>query len=39
LFCKPILVTITDMSIQLLIVGIHLARSTRGRPCAPPQGF
>jgi len=24
------------MSIQLLIIGIHLARSTRGRPCAPP---
>lgn len=25
------------MSIQVLIVGIHLARSTRGKPCAPPQ--
>jgi len=24
------------MSIQVLIVGIHLARSTRGKPCAPP---
>jgi len=24
------------MSIQALIVGIHLARSTRGKPCAPP---
>jgi hypothetical protein len=27
------------MSIQVLIFGIHLARSTRGKPCAPPQGF
>eukprot|EP01034_Spumella_vulgaris_P041171 gene41171-50963_t len=25
------------MSIQVLIFGIHLARSTRGKPCAPPQ--
>jgi hypothetical protein len=25
-----------SMSIQVLIVGIHLARSTRGKPCAPP---
>ena len=24
------------MSIQVLIVGIHLARSTRGKPGAPP---
>jgi hypothetical protein len=24
------------MSIQFLIFGQHLARSTRGRPCAPP---
>jgi len=24
------------MSIQALIVGIHLARSTRGKPGAPP---
>jgi hypothetical protein len=28
-----------SMSIQVLIFGIHLARSTRGKPCAPPQGF
>jgi hypothetical protein len=34
---KPIPVTIIVMSIQVLIVGIHLARSTRGKPCAPPQ--
>jgi len=27
------------MSIQVLIFGIHLARSTRGKPCAPPQVF
>jgi hypothetical protein len=27
------------MAIQVLIFGIHLARSTRGKPCAPPQGF
>ena len=27
------------MSIQALIVGIHLARSTRGRPGAPPVSF
>jgi hypothetical protein len=27
------------MSIQVLIFGIHLARSTRGKPCAPPQAF
>jgi len=25
------------MAIQVLIFGIHLARSTRGKPCAPPQ--
>ena len=25
-----------DMAIQILIIGIHLARSTRGKPCAPP---
>jgi len=25
------------MSIQVLIVGIHLARSTRGKPGAPPN--
>jgi len=25
------------MSIQILIVGIHLARSTRGRICSPPR--
>jgi len=25
------------MAIQALIFGIHLARSTRGKPCAPPQ--
>jgi hypothetical protein len=25
------------MSFQTLIVGIHLARSTRGKPCAPPS--
>jgi hypothetical protein len=25
------------MVIQVLIFGIHLARSTRGKPCAPPQ--
>jgi hypothetical protein len=31
--------TIEAMSIQVLIFGIHLARSTRGKPCAPPQGF
>jgi hypothetical protein len=31
--------TITPMAIQVLIFGIHLARSTRGKPCAPPQGF
>lgn len=24
------------MNIQTLIMGVHLARSTRGRPCAPP---
>jgi hypothetical protein len=30
-------VTIAAMSIQVLIVGIHLARSTRGKPCAPPD--
>jgi hypothetical protein len=29
--------TIAAMSIQVLIVGIHLARSTRGKPCAPPD--
>jgi hypothetical protein len=39
LFRKPILVTIIVMSIQVLIVGIHLARSTRGKPCAPPQAL
>jgi len=28
------------MSTQFLIIGQHLARSTRGRPCAPPaQGW
>jgi hypothetical protein len=27
------------MAIQVLIFGIHHARSTRGKPCAPPQGF
>jgi hypothetical protein len=31
------LLLIHPMSIQVLIVGIHLARSTRGKPCAPPQ--
>jgi len=25
------------MGIQLLIIGVHLARSTRGRPGAPPR--
>jgi len=25
------------MSIQILIIGIHLARSTRGRICSPPK--
>jgi hypothetical protein len=25
-----------DMAIQILIIGIHLARSTRGKPGAPP---
>jgi hypothetical protein len=29
--------TISTMAIQVLIFGIHLARSTRGKPCAPPQ--
>jgi hypothetical protein len=31
--------TISPMAIQVLIFGIHLARSTRGKPCAPPQAL
>jgi hypothetical protein len=31
--------TISAMAIQVLIFGIHLARSTRGKPCAPPQAL
>jgi hypothetical protein len=33
----PLIRTPPFMSIQILIIGIHLARSTRGRICSPPK--
>jgi hypothetical protein len=34
-----IAIKIATMPISVLIVGVHLARSTRGKPCAPPAGL